>query len=172
MNAKLHFLTLSLCVLGSCATDPTDSSDSDEVGKKTSLSGTYEEVGTDGVGFGVTSIEFESSGKLIAKHGSSSTSGTWKISKAGSQYQIKLVVGSATHTYYETWDGYQLALDQDAEGNVATNFYYASWDTQIPIGDVCEDNSGNSLGECDDDGNFACGLDGTDDNLESCVPLD
>jgi|HubBroStandDraft_6_1064221.scaffolds.fasta_scaffold127262_2 hypothetical protein len=175
MNASTHLtVLLAAMLLGACTTnaDSTDS-DSDEVGSHASLSGTYKEVGHDGIGLGYSSLTFESNGTYTAKNGNKSAKGTWKISKDGAQYQIKLADNvDGDKTLYESWDGYQLSLDQDSEGNISTNFFYASWSKKIPIGDVCEDNEGNSLGECTDDGNFACGPDGTNDNLDSCVPLD
>src|ERR1700733_1530895 len=123
MNARLHFLTLSLSLLGACATnDSTDSTDSDEVGQRASISGTYKEVGSDGIGLGYSSITFKSGGKLTAKKGSATHAGTWKIGKSGEQYTIQLDdAGDGSRTLYESWDSFQLTLDRDAAGNISTS---------------------------------------------------
>jgi hypothetical protein len=176
MNRVPHFTTLSVAAviaLGACAGGASSGDNADLTDNAHStLSGTYKQVGRDAVSLGYETITFKSGGKFSAKTAGGTVDGTFKISKTGAQYQIALDTAADSHTFYQSWDGFELNLNLDALGNGQTNYYNMGWTKHIPDGDVCEDNTGKSLGECVDSGDFGCGDDGIDGDVGGCYPLD
>jgi hypothetical protein len=152
---------------------------------KSGLTGTFTQVGTNGLNLLYTTYTFKSDGSFSASGGCSEESGchaiteangTWTTKSAtiddSSQKEVTLVdtLGNSD-TYIYTVSGNTLTFNKTLDG--ATEFFYnASWTKHIPISDVCQDNDGNSLGECSDSGNFGCGESGVTDGVYTCNPLD
>jgi hypothetical protein len=147
------------------------------------LDGLFEAVGTTDLSVG-NSYTFHSDGTYTYAGGCpqdgpgphcfaiTAGSGTWEIKKDSPQDKIVLDDDNGNEdTYYISYGGNTLTFNKTLDGSTAY-FFKESWTRDIPIGDVCQDNNGNSLGNCSDSGNFACGEDGTGDNVYTCVPLD
>jgi hypothetical protein len=184
MNITKHWLvagvaTLLVSSVGcSQATSPDDDSD---ITADTAhpLSGTYIAVGAAAEALGYSSYTFASSGKYTATckadAGCTGTkaSGTYKVSTAKANgtmtAEIVLTTDSKPTTYAVEYDGNTLTLD--ATSDTPAMFFNESWSKKIPIGDVCQDDAGTSLGDCDDDGNFGCSP-GIDPDVWTCNPLD
>jgi hypothetical protein len=100
---------------------------------------------------------------------SASAHGSWTLAKVGSQLKITLDASDAAKkTYFFSLSGNTMTFNETLSGATAY-FYDESWHKKIPIGGLCEDGHGHSLGECSDSGNFACG---EFDNVMTCNPLD
>jgi hypothetical protein len=183
------FVSVSLLAFaagcGASAGAPSSSSsaaDSVEAAHASSqLSGSYSSVGKDSLNLPYYSYTFKTDGTYTAAGGCpplsgcfamTAGSGTWNVTKNDGHYKVELVDQSGDDkTYFETWDGFQLTLSKTADGATST-FFSESWTKEIPNLDVCQDNNGNSLGECRDSGNYGCVSDGLPDNLNVCAPLD
>jgi hypothetical protein len=185
MKTTLFAATLSCSSLlfgcSGTASEATSSSAADALSASSTLSGTYEEVGFNDVGLPYYSYVFKSDNTFKAVGGCrpsvdhcfaiSEGSGTWTITGHGESAKVKLAYDSGNEaTYYVSSNGNTLMVNKTRAGSTAY-FFKEEWTKDIPIGGVCQDDAGNSLGNCEDSGNFGCGLDGTDDNVNTCVPL-
>ena len=151
-------------------------------GGPTSLSGTYETDGTNTVKLPYNAYTFKSDGKYTAVGGCPQTgpgatcfaittgSGTYKISDGEITFDD---ASDGKSTYFVTAFGNTLTLNATLDGSTAY-FNKSGWKDEIPMGGVCQNNDGQSLGECADSGNFGCGISpgpGTD-SVYLCTPLD
>ena len=154
---------------------------------KSGLSGTFTQMGTNALDLAYSSYTFKSNGTFTATGGCESTgfaschsitaaSGTYTTKSATvdktSQKEVTLVdsLGNKS-TYIYTLAGNTLTFNKTIDGD--TEFFAnMAWSKEIPIGDICEDNTGKSLGECSDSGNFGCGESGVTDGVYTCNPLD
>jgi hypothetical protein len=167
------------------STEETSGADLSADAAKTGLTGTFTQVGTNPLNLLYTSYTFKSDGTFKAVggcgeesgcHAITEATGTWTSKSATvdktSQKQVTLVDSLGNKdTYIYTLAGNTLTFNKTVDGD--TEFFYsAAWTKRIPIGDVCQDNAGNSLGECSDSGNFGCGESGVSDDVYTCNPLD
>jgi hypothetical protein len=160
--------------------DSTETADA----TKSALVGTFTAVGTNPLDLRYTTYTFKSDGTFTAIggcgesncHSITEANGTWTSKSATlestSQKEVTLVDSLGNKdTYIYTVSGNTMTFNVTLDG--ATQFFYnASWKKSIPMGDVCEDANGKSLGECSDSGNFGCGGSGVSDDVSTCNPLD
>jgi hypothetical protein len=166
------------------ANDTTSTTDQD-LSVSAKLNGTFEEVGKDAADLGYYAYTFKSSNHTFKAVGGcrqdgpgvhcfaiSEESGTWSVAKTSKGEELTLDTDGHKSTYFLSIGGNTLILSKLTNINASTNFYLESWAKKIPIMDICADENGKSLGECADDGNFACGDDGLNDGVQTCTPLD
>ena len=188
----LAALTLASSALAVGCAAPTAgpvASGSAEALSTSELEGTYTEVGTNSVELTYFQYTFNKDSSFTATGGCRPTppaqcfvtfagGGTWHLTKDGANHKLTLEDNDGSkNSYYVTLAGNSLTMNatvaDEADPLKTANFFNAGWTREIPIGGICQDDSGNSLGRgCEDSGNFGCGIDGTGDNVYTCVPLD
>lgn len=127
------------------------------------VAGTFQSASSENLGLGNT-LTFDADGTYSA----GSKHGTWKLTaatKAQPEMQITL---DGSKTFLFSIAGNTMTFNVTANGATAY-FYDKSWTKKIPIGDLCDDGHGKSLGECSDSGNFGCS---EFDGAMTCNPLD
>jgi hypothetical protein len=143
------------------------------------FSGTFIAVGTGGNTLGVpySRYDFSTDGTYKASRGESTGHGTYAITACkadcfGLRDQITFTGSDGnTKTYLESKYSNTLNFFINQNQNTAY-FYLKDYKGEISSGAVCQDDAGNSLGECADSGNFGCEQSGFSGGASTCEPLD